>query len=45
MTTFREGGLELVFGDAWRAEHFDRPGVGWPRESRRLTSSPKGETR
>ena len=31
MTTFREGELELVFGDAWRAEHFDRPGVGWPR--------------
>ena len=45
MTTFREGELERVFGDAWRAEHFDRPGVGWPRESRRLTSSPKGETR
>ena len=31
MTTFREGELELVFGDDWRAEHFDRPGVGWPR--------------
>ena len=31
MTTFREGELEVTFGDAWRAEHFDRPGVGWPR--------------
>ena len=31
MKTFREGELELVFGEAWRAEHFDRPGMSWPR--------------
>ena len=31
MTTFREGELEFAFGDAWRAEQFDRPGVGWPK--------------
>lgn len=31
MTTFREGELEFVFGDAWRAEHFDRAEVGWPK--------------
>ena len=31
MTTFREGELEVTFGDAWRAEYFDRPDVGWPR--------------
>ena len=30
MTTFREGELEFVFGEAWRAEQFDRRGVGWP---------------
>ena len=31
MTTLREGELEFVFGDAWQAEQFDRPGVGWPQ--------------
>jgi len=31
MTTFQEGELEFTFGNAWRAEQFDRPGVGWPK--------------
>ena len=31
MKTFREGELEFVFGDEWRAEQFDRLGVEWPR--------------
>ena len=31
MKTFRERDLEFVFGDAWRAERFDAPGVDWPR--------------
>lgn len=32
MTTLREGEIEFVFGDAWRAEQFDRrDDVGWPK--------------
>ena len=31
MTTLREGEIEFVFGDAWRAEKFDRRGVRWPK--------------
>lgn len=34
MTTLREGEIEFVFGDAWRAEKFDRQDdVGWPPPS------------